>query len=183
MFNFAGDFIYANSDISPSTYRVCDRLAIDLATRTLGILMVLVFGFFSVGALPTYKLLHDGEKEMVLPVILPFVDPETNEGFTINLCNQWFSLGCGTFIIPATEIITCLLKNCISVSAAIIRNSLADFGTDLDGEFTNERSLHYVNIIKQILDCNRFDSTLTIKKVQTDSNPFQFKPFADLLSI
>lgn len=159
MLNFAGDFIYAISDISPSIHSVCDRLANYLATSTLKVLMVLALGLVFVGAVPLYKFLLYGEREMVIPVILPFVDPETDNGYSINLTNQMLWFGFGSLIVPSSEVITCILKNCTSASAAIIENLLAEFEKSLNGNFTKERTLHYKNITMQMLDWDRFDLT------------------------
>lgn len=158
MYNFAGNFLYSNSETSPSKSNVCDRMAIYLVTSTSKVLLLIAFSFSFITCGPIYKNLFTDDSEMIIPVILPFVDPETENGFYVNLTSQLISSSFGVIAVPAIEVVTCVLKNTISTSAAIIENSLIEFKNCLshDGNFTKTRIWQYRNIIMTILDFNRF---------------------------
>lgn len=79
--------------------------------------------FFACSA-PIYKTFIKNEKELIVPVILPFNDPETENGFYINYANQGITCGIGVIMISASEILTCLLKNSVALTAAVIENLL-----------------------------------------------------------
>lgn len=67
----------------------------------LGCMLVAAFTSF-------YKIFFIHENEMPLHLILPFIDPDTQQGFYINLANQ-FMTGCGgIFIVTGSEITVCL---------------------------------------------------------------------------
>lgn len=108
---------------------------------------------------PIYKNLFTDDKEMIIPVILPFIDPETEHGFYINLISQLITSTFGAIGVPAIEVGTCIMKNTISTSAAIIENSLIEFknGLESNGNFTDARTCQFRNIIMKIFDFNRFD--------------------------
>lgn len=128
-------------------------MAIELVTGTSKVLLLLAFSFGFITSAPLYKNLFTDEKEMIIPVILPFIDPETENGFSVNLISQLFCIAFGSIIIPAIEIVTCVLKNTVSTSAAIIENSLLVFKGCLksDGNLNWE----FRNTIMKILDFNR----------------------------
>lgn len=100
MYNFAGDFVYVNSESTSHNHRVCDKMANDLLINSMKI-CALVFLSINLGACaPIYKLTSTDEKEMVIPVILPFVDPDTELGFYLNMVNQFVICLYGSIIIP-----------------------------------------------------------------------------------
>lgn len=158
MYNFAGNFLYSNCETSPSKNIVCDRMAIYLVTSTSKVLVLIVFSFSFITCGPIYKNLFTDDSEMIIPVILPFIDPETENGFYANLTSQLISSAFGAIAVPAIEVVTCVLKNTVSTSAAIIADSLIEFKNGLahDGNFTDKRIWLFRNIIMKILDFNRF---------------------------
>lgn len=158
LYNFSGDFLYANSKTSSSNYNVCDRLAIHLVTSTskVVLLMLLSFSFITCG--PVYKNFFTDDREMIIPVILPFIDPETNRGFFINLICQLITSTYGAILVPAIEVVTCILKNAIFTYAVIIEDSLIELknALELHRNFTDEFAWKFRNIIIKISDFNRF---------------------------
>lgn len=75
MYNFAGDYIYANNKITPKNNYVCDRMAIHLVTSSSKIISLLFFAAFLACLTPNYKTFVMGETELIVPVIVPFVNP------------------------------------------------------------------------------------------------------------
>lgn len=177
MYNFAGEYIYANSHTSPKNHSVCEQMAILLATSSFKTNALIVFSMNLICSAPLYKLFFTDENEMVIPVILPFIDPETPNGFYINLANQLFICAYGVITIPATELITCVLKNTISVSAAVIENTLLEFEGLLmeNEELSSKRSWQFRNIVLKILDYERcgliFWTSVCNNRAQKRLNP------------
>lgn len=109
LYHFGAHNVYANSDISPKNRAVCDNMAIYLMTCTIRVNLMVFFSYSFLIWAPLYKNLYTDEHEMMLPIILPFTDPETDTGFTINLINQLISVLMGTFVIPGNNKLICRL--------------------------------------------------------------------------
>lgn len=161
MYNFAGNFLYGRTDYNNN---VRDRMAISLLTSTSKVLTLLMVTFTFIMIAPIYENLFNDGREMIIPVVLPFIDPDTKNGFYINSASQMFCLALGAVIVPGTEIMTCVLKNTISAMAAIVEDSLLELGKNLeiDEQFSDLRVYQFRNIVVQILDFDRFDSTCEI---------------------
>lgn len=157
-YHYASKNVYANSNISQSNYKVCDRMATDLLLSSIKVTLLTYFSLILISLVPMYKLLFTNEREMIVPVILPFIDPDTVTGFYINLTNQLFTCFCGLIIIPGCEVISCILKNnCLSI-AAVIENGLTEFKDLLINEkkFCDKHAYQFRNIILQILDFDKY---------------------------
>lgn len=158
LYNFGADFIYAKCGTSRKHYIACDKMAIYLITCSITVNLLVLLSYMMAVCVPFTKTLFTDENEMILPVILPFVDPDTENGFIINYTDQVITCIFGSCVIPGTELLTCVLKNNASVAAIAIENSLLDLkkrmlmNDNLDEEFIQE----FRNIILKILDYNRF---------------------------
>lgn len=158
LYNFAGHFIYANSKSSLRNHSVCDRMAIDLLFSSLKTNTLLVFSISLSVCVPMYKMFYTDEREMFIPVILPFVDPDTENGFYLNLASQLITASFGAIAIPAIELVTCVLKNNVLATAAVVNNSILELKNQMesDGLFTMDRMWKFRNIILKTLDFDRF---------------------------
>lgn len=103
LYHFGAQYVYENSDISPKNRTVCDNMAIYLMTCTIRVNMMVFLSYSFLIWAPLYKNLYTDEHEMMFPIILPFIDPETDTGFTINLISQLISVLLGTFVIPGNR--------------------------------------------------------------------------------
>lgn len=160
LYNFAGEFIYANSGTSSKNHRVCNRMAIYLLSGSIKISLLMLFSVSLCVFPPLYKIFFTEKNEMIIPVILPYIDPDTKKGFYINLANQMVTCVYGTVIIPATELITCVLKNTVTSTAAIIENSLQEFEDSLQHTtiFSNKHALQFQNLILKMIDFDKYVS-------------------------
>lgn len=159
LYKFGGNYIFANSQITPKIRIICDKMAISLFTSSVKVNALLALSLFIVSILPLYHTFL-GENEMIIPIILPFVDPDTEHGFFINLINQLIFICLGIDAIPACETFFCVLKNTITTTATVIEISIQDF-KQLVAEkkgFSAERCRQFRNIIMKIMDFNRFDN-------------------------
>lgn len=155
IYNFGPNFIYANSEISPRHYVVCNRMAIDLLVSVIKVNSIVFIAFTILIGLPFYKNAHN-EHELILPIIMPFVNPNTQNGFYINMANQMLHLCIGSLAIPIHNLFGCILKNNVQVTAAIIENTLIEFKMKLknDKKFAKDTMCiwEFRNIILKILD-------------------------------
>lgn len=95
---------------------------------------------------------------MLVSVILPFVDPDTDQGYYVNLAHQLYYGICGPFAIIGIEMTTCVIKNTTLVASDVIKSDLEELENVLrsDSEFTIQRAQKFHNIIVQIQDLHRF---------------------------
>lgn len=157
LYNFGADFIYAKHDNSRKNHDVCDDMAIYLIACSIRVNMLIFLSYaLAIGA-PLYKTLFTDENEMILPVILPFIDPDTQNGFNINYTYQLIICIFGGFVVPGCELVTCVLKNNVTVTSAAIANALTEFEIQLGkGNDPSQRfNLEFRNIILKILDFDR----------------------------
>lgn len=167
LYNFSGTHIYPNSKISPRNYAVCNRMANELVTGSSKIVLIM---FISVGigiATPLYKLFFTNDREMILPVVFPFTDPDTERGFYINLASQYVSCLSGFIILPGCELVLCAFKNSFTAYAAVVDNDIHELGCQLEhGQvFSHKHTLLFRNIILKILDFGRYKSILWLHKL------------------
>lgn len=157
LYNFPRDYIYGNSQVSPKNNFICNRMAIQLLKSSIQTSILLNFSLLLVICLPIYMTVVLHQNRMVMLIILPFTDPTTQHGFMMNFIHQVMTCACGFIILPGAELIPCMLKNTISVTAAVIEDTLMEFNDQLNGNqsvgFSNE-AWHFRNIILQISDFN-----------------------------
>lgn len=154
LYNFGCDFIYSKHDITPRNHDVCNKMAIHLMTCSIRVnLLVLLSYVFAAGA-PLYKTLFTDEREMIIPIILPFIDPHTHNGFVINYAYQMITCIFGSFIVPGIELLTCVLRNNVSVTAAVVKNAIKEFRIRLrmERKFYAKSTWEFQNILLKILD-------------------------------
>lgn len=158
LYNFGADYIYAKSEISPSNFRVCNQMATGLLRSTIKVHSLVFAAFTILVGLPFYKFLHN-EHELILPIIMPFVDPNTQNGFRINVANQMIHLCIGSFAIPMNNLFGCILKNNVLVSAAVIKNALNEFRVKFknDKNFAKKRMCiwEFRNIVLKVSDFHK----------------------------
>lgn len=158
MYNFAGDFIYKNSKKSPRNNVVCDKMAIFLLTSSININLLVNVSTISMISAPIYKKLVQNENELVIKIVLPFVDPETPNGYAINMISQSITCLFGSIVVPAIELVTCLIKNNISAIAAVTANDIIEFMnySRVNSKYSVEHTQLLTNIILKIDDFNKY---------------------------
>lgn len=159
-YNFAANHIYSHSDISAEHYKLCDRMTIELLKSAIRVAFLQLFSMSLMALSPLYKILFTDEKELMVPVIIPFVDSDTKNGFYFNLANQLLILGGGIFIVPGTELVICFIRNNLIATAHVIKTAICEFDESLvtHKKFSRNHISQWRNILLQILDFDRFDS-------------------------
>lgn len=154
IYNFGGDYIYAKSYSTPKNNKVCDEMAIQLLKNAVKVYGLVFFSLSCAALGPLLKYLITSEKELILPYIIPTIDPNTEEGFYITLTFQipvYFVIMLG---LPIIEVMLSVFRNNVSVAAAVITNSLKEFEEDIL-KYSAEDSRQFRNIIMKIMDFNR----------------------------
>lgn len=158
LYNFGADYIYAKSEISPSNFIVCNRMAIDLLTNAIKVHLLVFVAITILIGLPFYKIFHN-EHEMIIPIIVPFVDPNSQNGFYINMANQMVHLCIGSLSIPIHDLFVCILRNNVLVTAAVIENTLVELKMQLKTDKKLTKNIMWFwecrNIILKILDYHK----------------------------
>lgn len=158
MHTFSGHFIYAISGSSGWRHVVCTRMVNQLIFDCIRISVLVAISLLLTFAYPLFLIVFFGQKHVLVPVILPFVDPYTDQGFYINLIHQ-INFGIfGSFAILGIEMTTCVNKNATMVAADYIQSNLEELENNLknDSEFTIQRAQEFRNIIVQVQDFHRF---------------------------
>lgn len=158
IYSFAGEFIYANSKQSPRNNTVCDQMAINLLTSSLNINLLVNVSTTLMVLAPIYKKVAQNEDELFIKIVVPFVDPETPNGYAINMISQSITCVFGLIFIPAIELVTCVLKNNISAIAAVVANDINEFVnySQMNRKYSVGHTQLLTNIILKIDDYNRF---------------------------
>lgn len=168
-YNFGAKHMYAHSNNSPKNYEVCDRMATQLLASSLRVSFLTYFSMILNAGAPMHKTLFTDENEWMVPVIVPFTDPDTRNGFLINMGYQLLIAGAGLLVVPGSELVSCVMKNNVSVIAAVVENGLTEFNERLrkDKRFFVKHNNQYRNLIVQIVDFNRFELVFILLKLKS----------------
>lgn len=144
--------------MSPRNHEVCDKIAINLLTCSIRVNLLVLLSYTLAAGAPLYNTLYTDKKEMIIPVLLPFIDPDTPNGFAVNYAYQMITCIFGSFIVPGIELLTCVLRNNVSVTAAVIENAIREFRIRLRRErkFCPDLAWEFRNILFKILDFDGF---------------------------
>lgn len=161
LYNFGGNFIYSNSNSSPKINSICDHMAIKLLTKSIKVNSLILFALYLTCCVPLYNIFFNKsiskENQLIVPVIFPFLDIESEEGFYINIFNQLVICLVGVITIPSIELGTSVIINNIEIAAELIANSLRDFerSIEIEDQFSKEYIWKFRNIILQMMDVDR----------------------------
>lgn len=164
LYNFSGDNIYANNENTPKNHKICDDQVIDLLAHSIKIVSLIIISLILMYCVPLFNILIRNQYDVIIPIILPFIDPQTKTGFYANLVNQLTFCFYGLVAITGIEMITCMLKNTILATSAIIDNELYEFEKLLKFKhdtFSPRLTWQFRNILVKIIDFNRLITNLT----------------------
>lgn len=109
-------------------------------------------------AYPMFLIIFFGQKQILVPVILPFVDLDTSEGYYLNIAHQVLFGIFGPCAILGIELTTCVNKNATMVAVDVIRSELEELENNLrkSSQFNAQRAQEFRNILIQVQDFHRF---------------------------
>lgn len=165
LYNFSGDYIYANNENTQKNHKVCDDQVINLLADSIKIFTLIIISLFLMYFVPLFNILIRNQNDVIIPIILPFIDPQTKAGFYANLVNQLTFCFYGIIAITGIELVTCVLKNAILATAAVIDNEINEFEKLLklthETFSTRPNTCQFRNILVKIIDFNRLITNLT----------------------
>lgn len=157
--NFGGEYIYVeNKKRTLDDKKIRDKMAIQLITSSIKIMSLFNISLILMMAVPAFLIVILRQNQLIIPVIIPFIDPDTEFGYNVNMINQLLFSMLGFTALAGIELGTCTIKNCVISSAAVIKFNLSELDKKLqtNSEFTVERAHELRNSIVQIQDFDRF---------------------------
>lgn len=154
---FGGDFIYPNHK-DDSHGRLLDLRANKLILGAIGVLLVISSAGLIFVTFPLCSFFFHGEMSMIVPLILPYTNPESNDGYLINLFHQVILAYFGLTANFGIEIISCLLIGNLRAGVDTVNDSVNKLNESLKEKekLTLEHSYRLRNILVQIQDLDRY---------------------------
>lgn len=132
---------------------ILDERADELLKNAMFICLVLSIGSLTYSIYPLYLFVMKGEHLNLIPIILPFTDPETNRGYYINLANQVIIAATGIIGNYAIEIGFTVMTNNLWAASDVIKYDLNEIVLGIKrGETKEVRSAKLRNVFVQIQD-------------------------------
>lgn len=132
---------------------VLDERADELIRKSTIICLALSIGALTYSIYPFYLFVMKGEHPNLIPIVLPYTDPDTNWGYYINLANQAIIAAAGITGNFAIEIGVLALTNNLWAASDVINYDLNEIVLGFKrGETKEVRSAKLRNIFVQIQD-------------------------------
>lgn len=139
--------------------RICEQSAIILLLDTIKMLGVINVSSAIIPIFSLIALIMYGEIQLSVPVLFPFTDLETIEGFTINLVNQLFIGIVGLAGSIGIEILTCVLKDSVWITTAAISYAVDEISEKIEDPVLIPSEIcidnYFRNILAQVQDFER----------------------------
>lgn len=158
LYNFVGEYIFAKSPVSTRTYAIFDRMAIGIVKNTAKALLIFSFTFSITVIQSVLETFYWNERMLIVPVILPFIDPDSSKGFYINLVFQIIVGFPSIVVVIASEIVICVVRNVFITIAALTEDSISEFMTVMESneKFSHHENMQFRSFIQKILEVYRF---------------------------
>lgn len=154
---FAGRSIFKDCRPSTDYERKLDEHAMKMITHPILTTLILTasVGLIMVGQ--AYAYIVDGVYALPTGLIVPFVDPNTDRGFAINLIVQSATAFTVSLSIIATEAIACIINNTFIVMADMVCFNMRKFSDNLrQKSFTHQNKMELRNIFVQLQDMEAY---------------------------
>lgn len=155
---FGSDFIYPHNR-KEELAQILDKRADQLIRKTAGICLALGVASVLYVIYPFYLFVRDGTRPMPVPIIMPFIDPDTDLGYSLCILNQAILSVSGIFGNYCIEILFSLIINNLWAAFDIIDYALETLPIKVHSvqEKINRKRL-IRNILIQIQDVDRYNS-------------------------
>lgn len=112
---------------SEKLHKAHDEAATMMIRASLTILAAITLSSIVYAMYPMYTYFFENAHPMTIPIILPFIDPETNSGYYLNVANQLFISFTGIFGNIGIEFISSMMVNNIWVGVSSVQCALDEF--------------------------------------------------------
>lgn len=146
---FGGNYIYPVDGESEKLRKAQDEAATMMIRASLTILAAITMSSIVYVMYPMYTYIFESAHPMTIPIILPFIDPDTNPGYYLNVANQVFISFTGIFGNIGIEFISSMMVNNIWVGVSSVQCALDEFS-----EFIRQKpheTLHMKYKLRSIL--------------------------------
>lgn len=153
LFTFGGDFIYTN-DKKPSKYNtLCEKNVRKLVKTTIIVIILLIFSHIIYATGSMYAVFFKNTRVTLLGTKLPFVERETDIGFTLNVMEQSIAAYYELMGSISIEVGQTLVNNVFTTFPKLIRYDLDELTNELQSEgMCLHTKMRLRNIIMKIQD-------------------------------
>lgn len=155
-------FTEINEESDPEYIRLLDECAIKLLTNTMIIVGFLLFFSMIYFIFPVYDTIVDGKIHLIIPILFPFTDLETNYGIAVNILSQSMLNTIAIIGIYGMVIGTCVTKHAIISYAATIGYQMDRLTIYINKNYSQSPQRiddHFRNILYQLEQYNRYRET------------------------
>lgn len=152
---FGVHFVYTNIN-DAKLYEILDNRATSFIADTVKLLALIATSAFCFCALPLYEFIFNGQRALLINLMLPFVDPDTWHGFYLNTLNIAFTVGITVAGQIAFEITHLTIINNLKSGADVVRYNLSklDVALNRSTSFSITTKCQFRNIIMRSQDLN-----------------------------
>lgn len=156
LFIFGREFIYKNGK-KPSKYKaLCEESVGQLVKNTIIVIILLIFSHILYATGSIYAYFFKNIRVTMLETKLPFIDSESDMGFTLNVMEQFCPSFCEFVGSLSVEIGQCLVNNVITTFPKLIRYDLDEMASELDNEGECMKTkMRLRNVLMKIQDFER----------------------------
>lgn len=150
--NYVGKYFSVISNVSRSHRKLCDKMANQFLLNTSKTFLWLNISFTILVFIPIIVILSGNKDMMIIPIVIPFFEPNSIFGYYINLSNQLVFCFLGAFSTLGIETTTCMLKSYMETAAAVIQLEMEELSEHLqqNSTFTKKRTIEFRDIIVKI---------------------------------
>lgn len=135
---------------------IMDKRANDLIKNTVRLFLVILIVAFLFIIYPLYLFLSKGERPWPVPIIVPFVDPDTDLGYFLCIGNQTIIGTTGILGLTSLEVLVLIMLNNLWTASDNIRYSLDELASNVrKGATITVRRAQLRNILMQIHDLDQ----------------------------
>ena len=153
--DFGEDTLFANQGTGEIGKKMSKQGDV-LIKQSISVVIILLIGGTSMVAIPVYEYLFKNGKPLFFPIILPFVDPDTDLGFIVNACNGIGCLSIGVPSLLGVEICMTIPLCSVQTAAHKVASNLNDLVSYYGpGMSEVKQKVQLKNILVQIQDVDK----------------------------
>lgn len=152
-------FTYANDESNRVYDSICNQCAIKLLKNTMKTLSIVIVSMAIYSMFPVAALLRYNEVQLMIPVLFPFTNLESQIGIIVNMLNQLLTGTMGLTANIGIEVLNCILTNAVWTSAVVVCYSIDELSQVVRNpkQFSVEIiDYHLRNIVTQVQDIDRY---------------------------
>lgn len=163
---FGGNYIYPLGSESEKLRKAHDEAATMMIRSSLTILAAITLSSLVFAMYPMYTYIFENAHPMTIPIVLPFLDPDTSFGYYLNVANQLFISFIGIFGNIGIEFISSMMVNNIWIGVSSVQCALDEFSEFVKQKPNATLDMKYRlrTILMQIRDLDRWILCAAIKK-------------------